>query len=74
MATSTQPVAGPDLPAEPNVLHAPEGDEALVVQAELMAEEAAELRGRLADQHARHQRVIAACVPRTQNSSGSTSL
>ena len=58
-----EPVARPDLAAEPDVLHAAEGDEALLEQLGLSAEEARKLRGRLAHQHARHERVVGHVAP-----------
>src|SRR5262249_22064238 len=47
LADEHEPVAGPDLAAEPDVLHAAEGDEALRVQADPAAVEAGELGGGL---------------------------
>ena len=53
-----EPVAGPDLATEPHVLHAAKGDEIPRCGAGSGGKEARELRGRLADQDARHQRIV----------------
>ena len=53
-----EPVAGPDLAAEADVLHAAEADEARLVQLDGVAVVARELRGRLAHQDAGHQRIV----------------
>ena len=53
-----EPVAGPDLAAEADVLHAAEADEAVLDELDVVAVIARELRGGLADQDARHQRVV----------------
>ena len=59
LADQDEPVARPDLAAKPDVLHAPECDESTSsVEMDLLAEEAGELRGGLADHDAGHQRIV----------------
>ncbi len=54
LADEHEPVTWPNLATEPDILHAAEGDESIVEQVGLFAEEARELRGGLANQDSGH--------------------